>query len=101
MNQPLEALGLRPDLSRLPSEIRNLIRHGYRDGHVDCSEAIVEVCAAMFRTHFAVDEICMTLTDPTNAISNSFFSRDGELGEAYLERIISQAHDLTKGRSRP
>ena len=50
----------------------------------------------MFQADFGVDEIWMTLTDPTNALSESFFSRDGQQGEAYLERIISQAHDLTK-----
>lgn len=45
----------------------------------------------MFQASFGVDEIWMALTDPTNAVSNSFFSRDGELGEAYLEQIISKA----------
>jgi hypothetical protein len=96
MGQSPEALGLRPNLSDLPSEVRDLIRHGSRDRHAGCSDALVEVCAAMFRADFGVDEIWMVLTDPTNAVSAAFFSRDGQQGEAYLERIISQAHDLTK-----
>ena len=102
MDQSPEDLGLRPDLSRLSIEVRDLIQHGNRDGHPGGgSEAIVEVCAAMFRTHFAVDEIWMTLTDPTNAVSAAFFSKDGQQGEAYMERIISQAHDLTKRKELP
>ena len=96
MGLPPEDLGLRPDLSRLPNETRDLIRDGSRNGHPGCSDALVEVCAAMFRAGYGVDEIWMVLTDPTNAISAAFFSKDGEQGEAYLERIISQAHDLTK-----
>jgi hypothetical protein len=101
MGQSLEDLGLRPNLSDLPSEVRDLIRHGGHDRHVGCSDVLVEVCAAMFQTDFGIDEIWMVLTDPTNAVSAAFFSRDGELGEAYLERIISQAHDLTKRKEAP
>lgn len=101
MDWSLEDLGLRPDLSPLPSAVRDLIRQGSRNGHGDCSEAAVAVCAAMFQASFGVDEIWMVLTDPTNAVSAGFFSRGGEQGEAYLERIISQAHDLTLRKEAP
>jgi hypothetical protein len=96
MGLPPEDLGLRPDLSRLPNEIRNLIRHGSYVRHAGCADTLVEVSAAMFQASFGVDEIWMILTDPTNAVSAAFFSRGGEQGEAYMERIISQAHNLTK-----
>jgi hypothetical protein len=95
MDQSLEDLGLAPDLSRLPSEVRDLIRDGNRGQYPEHSEAAAAVCAAMFRVDFGAAELWMVMTDPTNVISNSFFSRGGEQGEAYLERIISQAHDLT------
>ena len=101
MGLSLEDLGLAADLSDLPSEARDLIRHGTHDGRTDCSDALVEVCAAMFQADFGVDEMWVVLTDPINGISAAFFSKDGEQGEANLERLISQAHDLTKRKEAP
>jgi hypothetical protein len=97
MDQSPEDLGLAPDLSRLPSEVRDLIRYGHRGQYPTHSEDTMAVREVMFRVGYAVDEIWMILTDPANGISDSFYSKDGEeQGEAYLERIISQAYDLTK-----
>jgi hypothetical protein len=80
--------------------MRGLIHTGSHDGHSGCAEALVEACAAMFQADFGVDEIWMILTDPVNGIFDSFFSKDGEQGEAYLEWIISRAYDLTERKER-
>ena len=93
MNQSLEDLGLAPDLSDLPSEVRALIRHGHRGQYPTHSEAAAAVCAAMFRVDFGVAEIWMVMSDPTNGISRAFYSQDGEQGEAWLERITYEAHE--------
>ena len=88
-----EDLGLAPDLSRLPREVRNLIRDGNRNGHDGCSDAVVEVCAAMFRADFNVGEIWIVLIDPNNGISKAFFSKVGEQAEANIERVICETYE--------
>ena len=93
MNRSPEELGLAPDLSRLPIEVRDLIRHGGRDGHAGCSNAIVEVCATMFRAGYSLAEVWMVMTDPTHGIAEAFFSADGEQAESWLERIIWEADE--------
>lgn len=90
-----ENLGLAPDISLLPIEVQDLIRHGNRGQYPTHSEAAAAVCAAMFRVNFGVAELWMVMTDPINGISAAFFEKDGEQAEAYLELTISQAHDLT------
>jgi hypothetical protein len=91
MNQSLENLGLSPDLSRLSTEVRDLIQYGSRNGYPGGSEAAVAVCAAMFRVGYRVAEIWMIMTEPTNDISKLFFSIDATQAEDWLERIIREA----------
>ena len=100
MVRPSEDLGLCPDLLRLPSWVQDLIRHG---NHTECSshsEASVAVCAEMFWVGYALDEVWMVLTNPAHGISKEFFARDGEEAEAYLEKIISMAHQAAKPEGR-
>jgi hypothetical protein len=91
VEQSPEDLGLCPDISRLPSEVRCLIRNGNRDGCPSYSKAAGVVCTEMFKPGFGVDEVWMVLTDPANGISEVFFEEDGEQAEAWLERIICEA----------
>lgn len=100
MGRSLENLGLAPDLSRLPGAVRDLIYHGNRREHLSRSEAALEVCAAMFRASYGLDELWMVLTDPTNAISESFFSKDATQAEAWLERIVPAAYDAVNRSER-
>ena len=93
MNWTLGDLGIVPNLSRLSGEMRDLIQHGNRDRHACCSEAAVAVCRHMLRAGYGIDELWMVLTDPRNAISDSFFSKDATLAEAWLEQIVSEAHE--------
>ncbi|HVF00910.1 MAG TPA: hypothetical protein VNA27_06160 [Rubrobacteraceae bacterium] len=86
-----EDLGLAPDLSLLPADVRDLIRRGHPGHYPSYSEAAVEVCAEMFQAGFGVNEIWMIMTDPTNGISRAFYSQDGEQAEAWLDRVISKA----------
>lgn len=100
MDQCSEDLGLRPDLSPLPSAVRDLIHHGSSNGDLDDSEAAVAVCAALFRAGYGVDEVWMIMTDPRNGISKGFFSLDGEQAEVWLDRVISEADgEATKAKS--
>lgn len=92
MCRSLEDLGLCPDLSRVPEEVRNLIRHGNRGG-TNRSEAGVAVCAAMFQARYSVAEVWMVMTDPANGISETFFEEDGKCAETHLELLISEAHE--------
>ena len=85
-----EDLGLAPDLSDLPGELVDLIRHGNRGQYPTHSEAAVAVCAAMFRVDSGVAEIWMVMSDPTNGITRAFYSQDGEQAEAWLDRLISE-----------
>jgi hypothetical protein len=100
MDRSPEDLGLAPELSRLSRRVHTLILHGSRDGHPDRSEAAVEVCAAMFKAGYGVDEVWMVMTYPANGISKEFFLQNGEQAEAYLERIVSEAYELVDRRER-
>jgi hypothetical protein len=93
MDPSLEDLGLSPDLSRLPREVRNLIRHGSGDGQAGCSDALVEVCAAMLSAGYGIDELWMVLSDPASSISKGFFEKNGKQAEAWLEWIIRDAYE--------
>ncbi len=93
MEQSPEELGLRPDLSLLPIEVRDLILYGNRCQYPDHSEAAAAVCATMFQAKYAADEIWMVMTDPTNDISKEFFSKDATQAEDWLERIVCEAYE--------
>jgi len=93
MGHSPEELGLTPDLSRLPSRMQDLVRHGNHRKYPSCSETSVAVCAEMFRAHYGLDEVWMVMTIPANSISEVFFEKDGEDAEACLEKIISRAHE--------
>ena len=93
MGSSPKELGLAPNLSRLPSWVRSLIRHGDRGEHPNRSEASVAICAEMFRVGYGLDEVWMVMTNPANGISQVFFQNDGEEAEVNLERIISRAHE--------
>lgn len=87
-----EDLGLRPDLSRLPNETRDLIRDGSSNGNLGGgSEAAVRACVEMFRAGYGAAEIWMVMTEPTYDISKLFFSIDATQAEDWLERIIREA----------
>jgi hypothetical protein len=88
-----EDLGLSPDLSRLPQQARDLIRHGNCGGYPSHSEATAAVCVAMLRAGYSLDEVWTVMTDPANGISREFFEEDGERAEAHLERILSGARE--------
>jgi hypothetical protein len=99
MDQSPEDLGLRPDLSRLSIEVRDLIQHGNRDGHPGGgSDAAVAVSMEMFRAGYGAAEIWMIMTEPTYDISKLFFSIDATQAEGWLERIIREA-DAVVARS--
>lgn len=100
MCRSLENLGLCPDLSRLPEEVRNLIQHGGFREYPHRSEAGVAVCAAMFRAGYNVAEVWMVMTDPANGISEEFFEEDGELAEVHLELLISEIHYADRQQER-
>ncbi len=93
MDQSPEHLGLAPDLSRLQSEVRELIRHGHRGQYPCHSEAAAAVCVELLRAGFGVDEVWMVMTDPRNGISRAFYSQDGEQAEAWLDRVVSEAYE--------
>ncbi len=86
-----ERLGLSPDISRLPREVRDAIRLGGGRGGGSRDEARVAVCAAMFRAGYGAAEIWTTMTDPLNGVSADFFAQRGDLAEIALEQIISEA----------
>ena len=86
-----EDLGLCPDLSRLPSNVLDLIQNGNRGEYPSRSEADMAVCATMFRAGYSVDEVWMVMTDPANGISEPFFEENGERAEVHLELLISEA----------
>ena len=94
MDRSTEDLGLTPDISRLPSEVRHWIRDGSSNECLDCSAAAVTICVAMFRAGYGVDEVWMVMTDPANGISGTFFKEDGQCAEAYLGLLISEAHEV-------
>ncbi len=85
-----EDLGLCPDLSRLPSNVLNLIRSGNHGEYPNRSEPNEVVCAAMFRAGYNVAEVWIVMTDPANCISEMFFKEDGERAETHLEQSISE-----------
>jgi hypothetical protein len=89
-----ERLGLSPDISRLPREIRDTIRLGGNRGGGSRDEARVAVCAAMFRAGYGAADIWTVMTDPLNGISADFFEQRGDLAEIALEQIISTAHEM-------
>ncbi len=80
----MENLGLAPELSRLPANIQKVIEHGNCGEYPSRSEADWAVCVEMFRAGYGVDEIWMTMTEPSHGISEKFFEKGNE-GEAYLE----------------
>ena len=82
MDQSPEELGLRPDLSRLSVEVRNLIRHGNRGQYPTHSEAAAAACVELLRAAYGASEVWTVLTDPINSISEVFFTKGGEQGEA-------------------
>ncbi len=89
MGRSLENLGLSPDLSRLPSDVLDLIQKTAVCGeYLNHSEASEAVCAAMFRAGYSVAEVWMVMTDPANGISEMFFEEDGERAETHLEQSI-------------
>lgn len=92
-----EELGLNPDLSRLPADVRDLIRHGNRDEYPSRSEADWAVCLAMFEAGYGLDEIWMVMTNPDNGISGKYFEKD-TWGEDYLDLTVSNAHEYWKLR---
>jgi hypothetical protein len=91
MDPSLEDLGLRPNLSRLSGEMRDVIRDGSRNGHPGGSEAAVAVCVEMFRVGYGVAEIWMIMSEPTHDISKPFFSMNATQAEDWLERVIREA----------
>ena len=93
MDRSPEDLGLAPDLSLLPAEVRDLILHGGRDVHYEQSEAAVAVCVELLQAAYGASEVWTVLSDPTNGISKVFFTKGGEQGEAWLERITYEAHE--------
>jgi len=88
-----EELGLSPDISRLPREVRDAIWLGGGRGVGPRDGARVAVCAAMFRAGYGAAEIWAVMTDPLNGVSADFFEQRGDLAEIALERIISLAHE--------
>jgi hypothetical protein len=101
MDPSLEDLGLRPNLSRLSGEIRDVIRDGSRNGHPGGgSEAAVTVCVEMLRAGYGVDQFWMVMTDPINGIARAFYSQNGEQAEAWLERIVREGYEIV-ARSEP
>ncbi len=95
----MEDLGLAPDLSRLPQDIRELIEHGNREKYPSRSEADWAVCVAMDRAGHGLDEIWMVMTSPENGISEKFFEK-GSQGEAYLELTINKALHFVKAKNK-
>ncbi len=93
MGWSLENLGLAPDLSRVPEEVQNLIRHGNHGG-TSHSETGMAVCATMFRAGYSVAEVWMVVTDPLNGISEMFFEVGGKCAETHLEQSISEALEV-------
>ncbi len=96
----LEELGLRPDLSRLPKGVQDLVFRGNGGQYPSRSEADWAVCTAMFRAGYGVDEVWTVMTDPDHGISEKFFEK-GRGGEAYLEHTISKAFEhslIPRGR---
>ncbi|HVF00290.1 MAG TPA: hypothetical protein VNA27_02990 [Rubrobacteraceae bacterium] len=93
MDRSPEDLGLAPDLSLLPAEVRDLILHGNRGQYPTHSEAAAAVCVELLRAAYGASEVWTVLSDPTNGISKVFFTKGGEQGEAWLERITYEAHE--------
>lgn len=77
-----ENLGLVPDLSRLPSNMLDLIRSVNCGEYSSRSEARVAVCATMLRAGCGVDEVWMVMTDSANRISEGFSRRAGGAGRS-------------------
>ena len=98
MGRVSKDLGLSPELSRSPSNVLDLIQNGNRGEHPDRLEDYMAVCTAMLRAGYNVAEVWMIMTDPANGISEEFFEGGGERAEAYLEMLISEAHETTTVR---
>lgn len=88
-----EGLGLSPDLSRLPREVRDTIRLGDNGGHRSRDEARVTACAAMFRVGYGAAEIWAVMTDPLNGVSADFFEKRGDQADIALEQVIARAYE--------
>ncbi len=95
MCRSLEDLGLSPELSRLSSNMLDLIRNGNRGEYPNRPEASEAVCAAMFQAGYVVAEVWIVMTDPANGISEGFFEEGGERAEVHLELLISEAYEAT------
>jgi hypothetical protein len=95
----MEELGLAPDLSRLSTKMRALIKHGNRGEYPSRSEADEAVCVAMFVAGYGLDEVWIIMTSPANGISEKFFEK-GRHGEAYLELTIQEAHEYVKTKDK-
>jgi hypothetical protein len=100
MDRSPEDLGLAPELSLLPAEVRDLIRRDNRGEHPSHSEAAAAVCVELLRAAYGASEVWKVMTDPANGISKEFFLQNGEQAEAYLERIVSEAYELVDRRER-
>ncbi len=91
-----DVLGLAPDLSRLPQETLDLIRHGGdHDEQRPRGGTLASACVAMFRAGYHVNEVWMTVTDPANGISAEFYAEDGAAAEILLELTIARAIEET------
>ncbi len=91
-----DVLGLAPDLSRLPQETLDLIRHGGdHDEQRPRGGTLASACVAMFRTGYHIDEVWMTVTDPANGVSAEFYAEDGAAAEILLELTIARAIEET------
>ena len=100
MDKSLEELGLVPDLTILPAEVRDLLRRGYGGEYPSCFEAAMVVCVELIRAGYGAAEIWMIMTDPRNGISKIFFAKSGGPAEVWLERIICAAPE-TVAQSEP
>ncbi len=93
-----DVLGLAPDLSRLPQETLDLIRHGGdHDEQRPRGGTLASACVAMFRTGYHIDEVWMTVTDPANGVSAEFYAEDGTAAEILLELTIARAIEEAVG----
>jgi hypothetical protein len=83
-------IGPAPELSRLSSRMRDLIRHGNRGEYRTRSDADFAACIAMFGAGYETGEVWATMTDHTNGISEKFLEK-GRYGERYLALTIGNA----------